>query len=791
MNFDHTGEAIQPPASVPKYSPPPSYQDTRTQAAFNPMQKLNHDDASPSQVGQHKHQGNDDPQYQNIRIGNTQVIAAPIPISTNKPDQKDLQGHFVLRNNQLQMPNTPINTKHATDAKILQVSRGKLNQTSVHELSNYYLKQMETEAGRHAVNSEIERLENLSKIKSNYTTEHNVTKNAGHGHQTKMTPISPTYQITFKANKSYNDAQGGQSRNTAPRKNGDFNVSIGDLIKEAQTIPGCEDASGFSDKDIKLNILRLRHQQALGGKITHRRPPQKRMPSMKEQQTARELEQKIALQQLHSLQCSFEEDELLSQPYPANKQKQVSNQNHLTLGSQVPQQVFIAEQQHHQQQQLQQPVIIQAQQNMQQQQQILLQQQQQQQLQHQQMQKQHILQQRQQLELLHQQRQMQQHLQNQQQQKQQQQRLQQQGFLLFIPDKNVPQATPYQGRLILPKQNIQTKLHNDQYQRSPQQQQVQHPILQGQQQVQCPTLQGQQTNAPQRQVNATSFKQAGFQQESSAAESNLPRIVSVQSMANKEIHNASQFTQVAGIVHVDPRQVALQTINKAHSQSRPNHRSQMMVKLEEVAKQADSALSPEVKSKMDQRKDNQPHISLVGTGVNAVQTKDAVLIPEHVLLESPSENKKRLEHRLKVFNIDSQTVFNAKIESNVLTNNKQNQITVHRVLRVSNPRRSPMEVITSKAQVQYGGKEYTLQVQRDTQQDLPQRAASKRSAPNQPPVLRKRPKIFLNPAPVSNSVSPAPSVSPASTLSGNEQGSVNDPGTVLDLSSPLDLTCKR
>ena len=783
VNFDHTGAAIQPPAPVPKYSPPPSYQDARTQAVFNPMQKLNHDDANPSQVGQHKHQGNDDPQYQNIRIGNTQVIAAPIPISTNKPDQKDLQGHFVLRNNQLQMPNTPINTKHATDAKILQVSRGKLNQTSIHELSNYYLKQMETEAGRHAVNSEIERLENLSKIKSNYTTEHNVTKNAGHGHQTKMTPISPTYQITFKANKSYNDTQGGQSRNTAPRKKGDFNVSIGDLIKEAQTIPGCEDASGFSDKDIKLNILRLRHQQALGGKITHRRPLQKRMPSMKEQQTAQELEQKIALQQLHSLQCSFEEDELLSQPYPANKQKQVSNQNHLTLGPQVPQQVIIAEPQHHQQQQLQQPVIIQVQQNMQQQQQILLQQQQQQQLQHQQMQKQHILQQRQQLELLHQQRQM--------QQKQQQQQLQQQGFLLFIPDKNVAQASPNQGRLILPKQNIQTKLHNDQYQRSPQQQQVQHPILQGQQQqVQRPTLQGQQTNAPQRQVNSTSFKQAGFQQKSSAAESNLPRTVSVQSITNKEVHNASQFTQVAGIVHVDPRQVALQTINKAHSQGRINHRSEMMIKLEEVAKQADSALSPEMKSKTDQRKTNRPHIAPAGTGVNAVHTKDAVLIPEHLLLESPSENKKRLEHRLKVFNIDSQNVFNAQT-TNVVTNSQQNQIPVHRVLRVSNPQRSPSETITSKAQIQYGGKEYTLQVQRDTHQDLQQRAACKRSAPNQPSALGKKPKIFLNPAPVSNSVSPAPSVSPASTLSGNEQGSVNDPGTVLDLSSPLDLTCKR
>ena len=708
---------------------------------------------------------------------------------------KDLQGHFVLRNNQLQLPNTPINTKHATDAKTLRVSGGKLDQTSVHELSNYYLKQMETEAGRHAVNSEIERLENLSKIKSNYTTEHNVTKNAGHGHQTKMTPISPTYQTTFKANKSYYDTHGGQSRNTAPRKNGDFNVSIGDLIKEAQTIPGCKDASGSSDKDIKLNILRLRHQQALGGKITHRRPPQKRMPGIKEQQTARELEQKIALQQLHSLQCSFEEDELRSQhvqQYPANKQKQVSNQNHLTLGPQVPQQVFIAEQQHHQQQQLQQPVIIQVQQNMQQQQQILLQQQQQQQLQHQQMQKQHILQQRQQLQLLHLQRQMQQQLQDQQQQKQQQQQqLQQQGFLLFIPDKNVPQASPNQGRLILLKQNIQTKLPNDQYQRSPQQQKVQHPILQRQQQhVQCPTLQVQQTNAPQRQGNATYFKQADFQQESSAAESNLPRIVSVQSMANKEVHNASQFTQVAGIVHVDHREVALKTINEAHSQGRPNHRSQMMIKLEEVAKQADSALSPLMKSKTDQRKTNRPHIAPPGTGVNAVHTKDAVLIPEHLLLESPSENKKRLEHRLKVFNIDSRNVFNAQT-ADVVTNSKQNQIPVHRVLRVSNPQRSPSETITSKAQIQYGGKEYTLQVQRDTHQDLQQRAACKRSAPNQPSALGKKPKIFLNPAPVSSSVSPAPSVSPASTLSGNEQGSVSDPETVLDLSAPLDLTCKR
>ena len=50
------------------------------------MQKLNHDNASTSHVRQHKHQGNDDPQYQNIRIGNAQVIAAPIPISTNKQD---------------------------------------------------------------------------------------------------------------------------------------------------------------------------------------------------------------------------------------------------------------------------------------------------------------------------------------------------------------------------------------------------------------------------------------------------------------------------------------------------------------------------------------------------------------------------------------------------------------------------------------------------------------------------------------------------------------------------------
>ncbi|XP_072024167.1 uncharacterized protein [Amphiura filiformis] len=752
------------------------------------------------------------------------------------------------------------NSRSNTDSE--QSSVQLQNELSIYELNQYYLKQIKTDVGKSAVISHLEKLENFASGRTLKNT--NQPSKALNDAHAKLLSAKPGYSSMNELNKRHLEGNVPPAQETPV----DIHQRQYKFVDYSQKpVPNLPSRRQFEsgDKDLQLEILRMQHQKQFDGKVSKRH--QNKVASVSQsRQTARQVEQEIALQQLHRLKYSND----ISNGQPPSPEK-ISTLQHRyqaarnTLCNIKPLQVvevspraFLKQEQKQKQQhqehiqRLTRERLVQFQKTQQQRQLEVLQQQQ-----HHQQQQQFLLQQQ-----------------------------QQQQYLLLIPTSNEQPLNQTQ-QVLMPYRPILPKTHKEQPVQVLQMQPHQQRLDIGHAN---PDTTKDQPPAPNiklsPQLEDTGVKNISFDQ-------SLPRIVNVRSMANIKATSISNMNPNRDMTSNSYVQHNLETsrsiVRHPNSQHISSYQPQLYnhVKSPPPPQQQQNMISRQDKTDLNSNrignnssrgKDNWQQISPpirvannrpnsippVNTSVNVVDAHDAVLIPEHLLLENNEDNQQRAQHRLNVFNVRSNQMVTQNDKRRKRNRSDgdphispqrqqqrpqqqqqrpQQQLLQHQhqlpqqrakqghdqllqyqvpLHRVSNPQYiNPTETISSQAQVEYGGREYTLEIaskqskvlQSDSDSDTSNKPSEslKRPASSEfSSEVVKRSKVVLNPVPskaqcenplISYKSTSPPSVSPDAndTVSMSrdvariQQTSV-DITNEIDLSGfsvPMDLTCKR